>query len=123
MKIDVLSVGSWFRHLGPPIDFDGPSSKVTIPTRAVYCIAPNKGSLVITQDMNTFVPISEKDAEMMVENSKPYMGKIDGKSVKPGKSTFKDSVSELDSVPHSAGMPEEKRAQEDANPPTGVLSL
>lgn len=99
MKIDVLSVGSWFRHLGSPMEFDGPNSKVTIPTRAVYCIAPNKGSLVITQDMNTFVPISEKDAEMMVENSKPYMGKIDGISVKPGKSTFKDSFSQLDSIP------------------------
>lgn len=114
MKIDVLHAGRWYRYLGNPISVDGATTRINLEGRAVYGLVKNKDQFILVDNqVAALVPISEQKARELVTTSKPYLGKIQGKDVLAGSSSFDEtfkSASDIKPKPKVTAPPPKKVA-------------
>lgn len=100
MKVNVLSTGKWFRYIGlKNISFDGQLSKLVFKGRQIYALVPNKDKFFLfTKEMDQRAIIDAGQAEILVNSSKPFLGKIEGTDIQPGSETLQDSFPEQETV-------------------------
>lgn len=115
MKINVLSAGKWFRYIGQnAVSFEGSTSKLVFKGRQVFALVPNKNKFFLfTKEMDQRAVIDAGQAEILVNSSKPFLGKIEGSDIEPGSETLQDSFPEM--VPKT---PTASSVEEDKEPET-----
>lgn len=88
---DPIQDGFWFRFIGmEPVKLENGTSSIKLEGRAIYCILKTKKGFELTLPplLGERFPIEKGFTELLLKSSKPYKGKIEGKSVQEGRTSI-----------------------------------
>jgi hypothetical protein len=93
MKVNVLATGRWFRYIGTsPVSYESKNTKIIIGMRHVYSLVQNKDKFFLfTKDMEQRIELDRGQAELLVNSSKPFLGRVNGVDIQAGDETFNDT--------------------------------
>lgn len=132
MDIDIYTQARWFRYIGrETVELENKSAKLFLKGRAVYGVVKKKDKFFVvgepTYQLLEFFPVTRGVLDLIIQSSKPYMGKILEKSVEPGKRTLDENFPNEDTntepVPAEQQEPEIVRPRIQGSVPVELVRL
>lgn len=90
MKVDIFTQAHWFRFIGrSPVELENShGTKLILQGRAIYGVFQHKDKWYVagepSYEIEEYFPVKQGILELMLKSSKPFTGRLLGKSIEPG---------------------------------------